>query len=213
VNPIAAICCAYLLGSIPSSAIAGRLAGVDLRRHGSGNLGFTNVLRVLGARAAAPVLIVDAGKGVAAVLIARHAGSPGWPLGPETTALLAGLAAIAGHIWSVFARFRGGKGVATAAGVFGALAPLAACVSIAVWLAVVLTTRYVSLASIAAAVLLPIAIAVSRAASGAPQAVPLLVASIVIAALVVVTHRANIGRLMNGTENRFGSGRGLKEDA
>jgi glycerol-3-phosphate acyltransferase PlsY len=211
VNPVVALIAAYALGSIPSSAIAGRIAGVDLRSVGSGNLGFTNVLRVLGPRAAVPVLLVDAGKGVAAVLIARHAHASGWPFGSETTALLGGLAAVAGHVWSVFARFRGGKGVATAAGVFGALAPLPAAVSIIAWLAIVLTTRYVSLASLTAAVLLPVAVAASHALFGEPQPVPLLAASCAVAALVVLTHRANIRRLREGTENRFGSAGRPKE--
>ncbi|MBD3367879.1 MAG: glycerol-3-phosphate 1-O-acyltransferase PlsY [Candidatus Eisenbacteria bacterium] len=206
-NPAAAIIVAYFLGAVPSSAIAGRIAGVDLRSEGSGNLGFTNVLRVLGPRAAVPVLIADAGKGVAAVVLARHAVGADWPLGAETTALLGGLAAIAGHVWSVFVRFRGGKGVATAAAVFGALAPPAAGISIAAWLIVVLSTRYVSLASITGAVLLPLAVAATHAAAGVPQPVPLLAASTGIAVLVVATHRANIRRLLNGTENRFGSKR------
>ncbi len=211
-NPTAAIIVAYFLGAIPSSAVAARLAGVDLRARGSGNLGFTNVLRVLGPRYAVPVLIVDAGKGVAAVLLARHADTAGWALGAETTALLGGVAAIAGHVWSIFVRFRGGKGVATAAGVFGALAPGAAAVSIAAWLVVVSATRYVSLASVVAAVLLPIAVAASHALRGAPQPAPLLAASVVVAALVLVTHRSNIRRLVRGTENRFGTSREKKEE-
>jgi len=213
VNPVAAIVIAYLLGSIPTSAIAGRLAGVDLRKEGSGNLGFTNVLRVLGVRAAAPVLIVDAGKGVLAVLLAERSVQSGWPLDAGTTALLGGLAAITGHIWSVFSRFRGGKGVATAAGVFGALAPAAAAVSIVAWLAIVLTTRYVSLGSIVAAVLLPVAVVASRALACRPQPPALIAASVAIAVIVLVTHRANIRRLRNGTENRFGSKRKAGEEA
>jgi glycerol-3-phosphate acyltransferase PlsY len=197
----------YLLGSIPTSDIAGRLKGVDLRKSGSGNPGFTNALRVLGPRVGVPVLIVDVAKGAVAVLVVAGVFGAGSPLGPVGVRLAAGLAAVAGHMWPVFAGFRGGKGVATACGVFLAMVPLAAGASVLLWLVVVGATRYVSVASITAALFLPFAIwGEARIHDRAPSPA-LVVAGIVIAAAVVLRHRPNIRRLANGTENRFGRGR------
>ena len=194
----------YLLGSIPTGAIVGKMQGVDLRTVGSGNIGFTNVLRTLGAKAAAPVLAVDIGKGLLAVLVVARALGASSPLGPTGIALAAGLAAVAGHIWPVFAGFRGGRGVATACGVFLGLAPLATLAAAAVWLTLVLTTRYVSVGSIVAAALLPFAVAVEVRARTIAQPTTIIVAAAVVAAALVLKHRANIQRLMRGEENRFG---------
>lgn len=195
----------YLLGSIPTSDMAARVRGVDLRKVGSGNPGFTNVLRTLGPVTAAPVLAIDVLKGVAAVLLVAGALGAGSPLGEAGVRLAAGLAAVAGHIWPVFARFRGGKGVATACGVFLAMAPLATAAAVCLWLLLVLTTGYVSLGSIAAALFLPAAVwleSVVLHEPGRPTAVT--VAGLVVALAVVLRHRPNIRRLLNGTENRFG---------
>lgn len=193
----------YLLGSIPTGAIAGKLRGVDLRSEGSGNLGATNALRVLGPAVGVPVLVVDVAKGALAVLaVARIAGADAL-LGPSGIRLAAGLAAIAGHVWPVFAGFRGGKGVATACGVFLAMAPLATAAAVVVWAVLVGTTRYISVASIGAVILLPFGIAAEAAVREAPRPTALIVTAGVVAAAVVVLHRANIGRLVNGTENRF----------
>ena len=196
----------YLLGSIPTGDIVARRHGVDLRSVGSGNPGFTNVLRTLGARVAAPVLVIDIAKGLLAVLLVAGTLGAGAPLGPTGIRLAAGLAAVAGHIWPVFTRFKGGRGVATACGVFAALSPLATLAAVLVWLAIVLPTRYVSLGSIAAAVLLPFAIWFEAGARGTDGATALVVTAAVVAVAVVLLHRANIGRLINGTENRFGRG-------
>src|SRR5690606_29824527 len=138
----------YLIGSIPSSYLAGRLTrGIDLREHGSGNLGATNTFRVLGARVAAPVMVADMAKGfVPAALFAQWDRSDAWGW-----ALLYGAAAILGHVFSIYLGFRGGKGVATGAGVFLALSPVAVSFAIAAWLAVLFASRMVSLASIVAA--------------------------------------------------------------
>ena len=200
----------YLLGSIPTSNIAARLRGVDLRTVGSGNPGFTNVLRTLGPRVAAPVLIVDVAKGVAAVLFVAGTLGTESSLGHTGISLAAGLAAVAGHIWPIFARFRGGKGVATACGVFAAMAPLATLAAVVLWLAIVLPTRYVSLGSIAAALFLPWAIWIEAGILGTGRPTALILTAGLVAVAVVLRHLANIKRLVNGTENRFGRNPGQR---
>jgi len=194
----------YLLGSIPTSNIAARLRGVDLRTVGSGNPGFTNVLRTLGPRVAAPVLIIDIAKGAAAVLFVAGTLGAGSSLGHTGIGLAAGLAAVAGHIWPIFARFQGGKGVATACGVFAAMAPLATLAAVVLWLAIVLPTRYVSLGSIAAALFLPWAIWIEAGILGTGRPTALILTAGLVAVAVVLRHLGNIKRLVNGTENRFG---------
>jgi glycerol-3-phosphate acyltransferase PlsY len=194
----------YLLGSIPTGDIAARLKGVDIRSVGSGNPGFTNVLRTLGPRVAAPVLVVDIGKGLVAVLLVAGVLGATSPIGPTGIKLAAGLATVAGSIWPVFARFKGGRGVAVACGVFGAMAPLATLAALLLWLAVVLTSRYVSLGSVAASLFLPWAIWYEAKLLGAEAPAALTLTALLVALVVVLRHRANIGRLLNGTENRFG---------
>lgn len=196
-SPWLCLAIAYVVGSIPSAYLAGKLKGVDLRQHGSGNLGATNVVRVLGARIGAAVFVVDVLKGFLPVyFLPRYAET----LQPNLWALAFGVAAILGHVKPVFLLWRGGgKGVATATGVFAALAPIPSLIAFAVWLLVFLATRYVSLASIAGAITLPTAIWFFG--QGEPQAV--FDASILIAAFVVWTHRANISRLRRGEEHRF----------
>ena len=185
---------AYLLGSTPSSSIAARIAGVDVSRHGSGNLGGTNVYRVLGLRYAIPVVVVDVGKGFVPVWF-----FPMWDgSGTAALALAYGLFAIAGHVWSVFLRFEGGKGVATSGGVIIALVPVAALVGVLVWGGLVLLTRTVSVASLSAASLLP-AVAWALDASG-----DTVLFTAALAALVWWTHRDNVRRLLEGREHTFG---------
>jgi glycerol-3-phosphate acyltransferase PlsY len=196
----------YLIGSIPTGDIAGRLKGIDIRSVGSGNPGFTNVLRTLGPAVAAPVLIVDIGKGLAAVLLIAGALGAGSPLGQEGIRLAAGLSAVAGSIWPVFARFRGGRGVAVACGVFGAMAPFATLAALLLWLAIVLTTRYVSLGSLAAVIVLPWAVMFEARLTGDRRPLALTLTALLVALVVIIRHRANIGRLLKGTENRFGRG-------
>jgi glycerol-3-phosphate acyltransferase PlsY len=203
-HPLVGVLGAYLLGSIPSAYIAGRaLKGIDLRQHGSGNLGATNVYRVLGAGAAIAVLLFDAAKGALPVwLFPRMLLTPGSALSHVglAWAIAYGLSAIAGHVRPIFLRGKGGgKGVATAAGVFLALAPLPMGVALAVWITVVLVTGYVSAASLAAAVALPVALAVVRGPTS-----PLTLVAVGVALFVFWTHRANIGRLRRGEEPRFG---------
>lgn len=185
----------YLIGAIPTSYLAGRLTrGIDLREHGSGNLGATNAFRVLGWRAAMPIFVVDILKGfVPAFVFPRIDGDA-----TVLWALAYGAAAIIGHVYSVYVGFRGGKGVATSAGVFLALAPAAVGIGLVIWAAIVFGTGYVSLASMVAAAALPLLIL----ATGAPREV--LALSIVLAIFVIVAHRTNIGRLLRGEEHRFG---------
>lgn len=200
-----AVVLSYLLGSIPTGAIAGKLRGVDLRNEGSGNLGATNALRVLGPAVGIPVLAVDVAKGTVAVLFLATLPGAGSLLGPSGIRLACGLAAIAGHIAPVFTRFRGGKGVATAAGVFLAMAPLATAACVALWVVLVVATRYVSVGSISAAVVLPFAISGEAMLRRLPQPRSLLVTGAFVAVFVVARHRQNIRRLIAGTENRFGT--------
>lgn len=190
-----ALLASYLLGAIPTSHLAGRyLAGVDLRQLGSRNLGATNVYRVLGWRYAVPVGLFDIGKGALPVLVLppRVADAPWIPL-------VIGAAAIVGHVFSVFMKFRGGKGVATAAGVVLALAPLAVLLCALLWGSVVYATGYVSLASLAGAVAFPVTAWFTTGAD------PWIVgAGAALALFILFNHRSNIRRLVAGTENRFG---------
>jgi acyl phosphate:glycerol-3-phosphate acyltransferase len=190
---------AYLVGAIPTSYLAGELGrGIDLREHGSRNLGATNVYRVLGWRYAVPVALFDVAKGAMPVALLEV-----WSNGPAWLAAAVGAAAVAGHVFSPYVRFKGGKGVATAAGVFIALAPLAIVISIGIWCGVLWLSGYVSVASLAAVGLFPVWARMTR-----PDAPFTFWASVVLALLIVVSHRSNIRRLVAGTESRFRTRRG-----
>lgn len=197
-HPAFGLLLGYVLGSIPFAYIAGKIArGIDLRQHGSGNLGATNVYRTLGAKVAAVVFVLDTLKGALPVLAVRQ-----YAIGThlELWAIAAGVAAIVGHAKPIFLLWKGGgKGVATAGGVFLALAPIPALASMAAFVVVLLLTGYVSVSSLTAAVVLPLVLA---ATSGVRT--PLFAVSVVIALFVFWTHRANIGRLRRGEEHRFG---------
>lgn len=195
---------AYLVGSIPFGLIIGLARGIDVRTVGSKNIGATNVLRTVGRPWGILAFALDFGKGVAGAVLApllANAVCGGAPA-PDIAALAGGLAAVAGHTWPVWLRFRGGKGVATSAGMLVAIAPAAVGIAFAVWLVVLIASRYVSLASISAAAALAVAIWL-RASHSAPHwwLVPALVTAL--AVLVIARHHANIARLMSGTENRF----------
>jgi acyl phosphate:glycerol-3-phosphate acyltransferase len=196
-SPIVGVLIAYLAGSIPSAYLAGKFRGVDLRQHGSGNLGATNVVRVLGPRIGAVVFIFDLLKGFLPVyFLPRYTET----LQPELWALVYGVAAIFGHVKPIFLLWKGGgKGVATASGVFLALAFVPMLIAEVAWIGVFYFTRYVSLASLVGAAVLPIAI---LALYGEPQS-PVFIASVIIALFVFWTHRANIGRLRRGEEHKF----------
>ena len=198
IHPAILVVASYLIGSIPAAYLAGKLTrGIDLREQGSGNLGATNVYRVLGPKIALVVLLVDALKGALPVLLfPRITAAPR----PELWAIGYAVAAIAGHVRSVFLLWRGGgKGVATAAGAFMALAPLPSLVALGIFVVVLFVWGYVSLGSLTAATALPIAIALRAGVRS-----PLFLVSAVVAAFVFWTHRANIGRLRRGEEPRFG---------
>lgn len=197
-HPALALALAYISGSLPFAWLAGKVAGVDLRQQGSGNLGATNVFRVLGWKIGVAVFLADALKGALPVLLLPPRIDSQMDL--TLWAIACGVAAIAGHVRPLFLRFKkGGKGVATAAGVFFALAPVPMLVTFAVFVAVVLASGYVSLGSLLSAIVLPTLLLVTQGARS-----PLFIVSIVIATFVFWTHRANIGRLRRGEEHRFG---------
>jgi glycerol-3-phosphate acyltransferase PlsY len=199
VHPAVAVVLSYVSGSIPAAFLAGKWSGVDLRAHGSGNLGATNVIRVLGPRIGMLVFAVDIAKGAI----------PVWLLPPLTgttghtrtwIAVACGVAAIIGHIRPVFLLFgKGGKGVATACGVFLALAPLQTALTLLIFAVVVMASGYVSLGSLTGAVSLPVLIAASIGVR-----TPLFIVSLLTTVFVFWTHRPNIQRLRNGTEYRCG---------
>ena len=197
---LVALVIAYLAGSIPSAYLAGKLHGVDLTKHGSGNLGATNVVRVLGAPTGIAVFVVDVAKGLLPVILLPQRVVTSHPM---LVALALGVVAILGHVRSAFLGWRaGGKGVATATGVFLGLAWLPTLIAFGVWVLVFATSGYVSLASLMGALALPAALAFT----GASFTDPVFIASIVIALFVFYTHRANIGRLRRGEEHRFRRG-------
>jgi glycerol-3-phosphate acyltransferase PlsY len=186
----------YLVGAIPTSYLAGRIfRGIDLREHGSKNLGATNLYRTLGWRYAIPVGLFDIAKGAIPVLVFAPRVSDS-----QLFALACGVAAVVGHVFSVFVGFKGGKGVATAAGVMLGLTPAALGVAALVWAALVFATGYVSVGSIAAAAVFPVAVFLLEH----PDRPEILWIDAAVAAGIIWLHRANIRRLLNGTEHRFG---------
>jgi glycerol-3-phosphate acyltransferase PlsY len=191
-NAVLAIALAYLMGSIPFAFLLSRQHGVDLRRAGSGNVGATNVLRTTGVRAAVLALVLDGVKGTVAVLLAQLLSAGLF------APVAAALASVVGHVYPVWLRFRGGKGVATAAGAFAVLAPSALGVAAAVFLVVVGVTRFMSVGSIAGAVTLALIATVGDApgiVSGGAAAS---------AVIIIHRHRGNLARLVAGTERRIG---------
>jgi glycerol-3-phosphate acyltransferase PlsY len=189
----------YVVGSIPFGFIVGKLRGVDLRGVGSGNVGATNVYRVFGLSIAIFVFILDVCKGFVGARILPAL----WPteLEPDYLSVICGIAAIIGSVASVFMRFRGGKGVAAAVGVFLGLQPVATGIGIGVWLVIFAITRLVSLGSICGAVALPVLILVFDRQGFTTS--PVFYLAVVVAALVILRHRSNIRRLRRGTEGRI----------
>lgn len=201
VNLLLSLAASYLLGSIPTALIAGRIiGGIDIRKHGSGNAGATNVYRLFGMKPYLAVLAIDMIKGFIAVAVVADFGSG--TLSIERTGLYCGLLAVAGHIWTVFAGFKGGKGVATAGGVFLGLNAPVAVSAVAVYLIVTLTTKYVSLGSMIAACSAPIFLIVDAAVFGRYVPGELIAAAVGLAGLIVYTHRENVRRLMKGEERK-----------
>jgi glycerol-3-phosphate acyltransferase PlsY len=194
---IVATLAGYLLGAIPTGYLLGRwLAGVDLREHGSGSTGATNTMRVLGARGFAATLLLDVAKAASAILLARALGAG------EIGECLAAIAAIVGHNWSAFIGFSGGRGVACSIGAMLLLYWPGALIGIFAAVALIYATRYVSLGSIAGTILGLIATLVAVGQGALPQPVALF--ALATAAIVIVQHRGNIGRLLAGTERKIG---------
>src|SRR5919197_100253 len=191
----------YLLGSIPFGYHACQIAGIDIRKCGSGNVGATNVIRTLGKGYGYPVFLADFLKGFGAVKLSGFIATrmqPEWN-SPEAFGILAAIASVLGHSFPVWLRFKGGKGVATSGGALFGLAPIAALIGAAIWILIFWLTRYVSVASIAAAAALPIIILITtRLTQTAGKS--LFYSSICLAAVVIWRHRSNLSRLMRGTE-------------
>lgn len=190
---LALVVAGYLIGTIPFALLVARwVAGTDVRYAGSGNPGAANVFRTTGRSTGLTVMALDISKGCAAVVVAGSLGAD------EATRAATGVAAVIGHIYPVWLRFRGGKGVATACGVFSVLTPLATALAVLVFVIVVWATRYVSLGSMIASLTLP-----SMAyLADAPE--PFVVSAAAVAALILFRHRSNLSRLRAGTEMRFG---------
>jgi len=194
----------YLLGSIPFGYLAGRMAGIDIRNCGSGNVGATNVIRTLGKGYGYPVFALDFLKGLGAVkmsiLIATRMQSEWNP--PEMFGIVAAISSVLGHSFPVWLGFKGGKGVATSAGALFGMAPVAALVGVAIWIVTFWLTRYVSVASIAAAAALPFVILITTWLSRTTGKL-LFYSSVCLAVVVIWRHRSNLSRLIHGTEPRF----------
>jgi glycerol-3-phosphate acyltransferase PlsY len=201
VSYIATAVLAYLLGSIPTGFLVAKGRGIDIRSVGSGNIGATNVVRILGKPAGVLVLLMDALKGWVAVVVGVRIVLA--ILRPETTApvreyhaLLAAVAAVLGHNYTCWLRFKGGKGIATSAGVLAALVPWALIIIVALWVALFALSGFVSLGSLAASAALPLA----SWATG--ESLTMVLVTVGLAALAIYKHRGNIRRLINGTEHR-----------
>jgi glycerol-3-phosphate acyltransferase PlsY len=211
VGYILTVLIAYLLGAIPTGFLVAKARGVDIRTVGSGNIGATNVFRILGKPAGLFVLLADAAKGLVAVLVVAylcaHCFYPAaGPAARDWFDICAGAAAILGHNYTCWLHFKGGKGIATSAGVLVALVSIPLLIILGIWIIVFALTRYVSLASISAAFALPFATwAVKNDGT-------LVAVTATLAALAIYKHKANIKRLINGTENRIGGKKALAPD-
>ncbi len=194
-----AMASAFILGSLPSATwIAKFFYHVNITEIGSGNPGMTNVLRTLGWRPAIPVSILDAGKGYLSAWLGYFL------TGSQTLAVCAGLVAVMGHSFTIFASFKGGKGVLTGFGVFLYFVPISALMGLAAWFLVVAITRYVSLGSITAAIVMPTTIFFESRMRGDGSLLPILGVACFVCAFILYRHRGNIGRLLKGTESKFG---------
>lgn len=193
---------AYVIGATPCGFVAGKLRGLDIRQHGSGNIGATNVLRTLGKPIGITVLVCDVLKGLLPVLLARSVAGPGG----SVIAIAAAIAAILGHNYTFWLGFKGGKGIATSAGAIAPLIPLPLAIALGLWIAGFALSRYVSVASILAAISLPVSASVQMLRAGAWD-VPLLVFTLFLATMATWRHRTNIQRLCRGEENRFEPGK------
>lgn len=202
---IALLALSYLMGSFPTSIIvARRVRGIDIREHGSGNAGGTNVLRVVGWKAGLVVAVVDVGKGALAAALPMFLAPHSMAMGREDTCALCGACAVVGHIYPIFARFRGGKGVGTSAGMFAVTQPLALAFAAPVFVVAVWATRWVSLGSILGALAVPLAIYFTRGGEWIEGNRIAFGVSLAVAVLIIFKHRANISRMIRGSESRLG---------
>ena len=193
----------YLLGSIPFGYLIGRVAGIDIRKVGSCNIGATNVVRVLGKRYGYAVFLLDFFKGFGAVrlsMLLAMRSPPGWN-SPELFGIIAAVSSVVGHSYPLWLKFKGGKGVATSAGALFALTATGGLIGLGIWIVIFWLTRYVSVASITAALLLPVVILAISWRDERPRAI--FYFSLCVAAVVIWRHRSNLSRLMRGTEPRF----------
>ncbi len=212
-NLIIILVLSYLVGSIPTSIIVSKLVkGIDIREHGSGNAGGTNTIRVLGWKYGIFVILFDAFKGAFAVVVIARLFGGNLPFSNQTpfdnftlVQILAGLAAVMGHVWTIFAGFKGGKGIATALGFLVTIVTVDMLIAVAIFFIVVLATKYVSLGSISAAIALPLIIIIRENVFGVdiPGYYTILPFVILTSALVIYTHRKNIERLLKGKENKI----------
>lgn len=194
----------FLLGGIPFGYLFGYLTGHgDIRKKGSGNIGATNIWRVAGPIPGLAVLILDIGKGTAAVLLCRCFYHVSWPLSLPMSALSGGVMAVLGHVFSPYLAFRGGKGVNTALGVFVSLMPLESAAALATFLLMMILFRYVSLGSISGTIVLALALWIERFVFERPIETPYLVVSLLLVVFILYTHRENVKRLLQGTESKF----------
>ncbi len=193
---------AYLIGGIPTSVIAGKIKGIDIRKHGSGNAGATNALRVLGTKIGVSVMLLDAFKGVIAILAGRWLIQSFGIESSQIYDITFGVTAIIGHVFSIYLKFKGGKGVATAAGVYGMLSPWAFLIALVVFIITVSITRYVSLGSIFAATSLLISQLIICYLHNFEE-VAILILTFFVATFIIVKHKQNIGRLLKGNENKL----------
>jgi len=203
----------YLIGSIPTSIILSKAAkGIDIREHGSGNAGGTNVMRVLGWKHGVLVILLDALKGVLAVIVVARLHYGSMPFENATpfddftlVQIIAGISAVIGHVWTVFAGFKGGKGIATALGMLLMIVTVDMLIAIGVFILVVTFSRYVSLGSLAAAVAVPLTLIIRENVFNVdiPNYHTLLPFLVLVSLLVIFTHRKNVTRLLNGSENKI----------
>ncbi len=194
----------YVVGSIPTAIIYGKLTrGIDIRQHGSGNAGATNVFRVLGWKAGLVVLLIDMAKGLLATVWIYKIGSHSGIENIELLKIMAGMSAVVGHIWTLFAGFKGGKGVGTGAGMIVGIVPEAVLAGVMVFIIIVVLTRWVSLGSILASLTIPLYLFVKRFIFLSPVSLTPLIFGSLIPVLIIYTHRSNIQRLLRGTENKI----------
>ena len=193
---------AYLIGGIPTSVIAGKLKGIDITKHGSGNAGATNALRVLGTKIGVTVMLLDAFKGVVAILVGRWVINYLGYNSDQIYDITLGVTAILGHVFSIYLKFKGGKGVATAAGVYALLSWQTMLIALCAFIIVVAISRYVSLGSIIAATVLVISQLIMNYLNDFKQ-LPILILTVFVALFIILKHKQNIKRLLNGNENKL----------